>query len=358
MASVGVDGAVRLNSVESALAQGKSRVLTLRGYSGKANALAYHPRRTQLAVAAGRSVQLWEIGPARREATHLATGARRPVQGLAFGTADRTLASLAGEAVGLWDLESGKAPTLLESSPRHTHDVVWSADGRWLAAAGAEGALVWDAKTRERAWSFPAGRQHALTFSPSGEFIASVGKDGKVIIRNARTGEPILTLGAGANNSRDLAFGPENRLATTTTKGGLTVWEVPSGRVAWTLPAVSEPYRSAFSPDGKSLATAVDLNVQLLNGRTGKPERTLVKEGSRTERLRFSPDGRRLACGTNDGLIRLWEPASGMVVLELEGFGGGSPVVWGPEGRRLAAGEVAPGGVMIWDAPGFDPRRR
>src|SRR5207248_2689467 len=98
-----------------------------------------------------------------------------------------------------------------------------------------------------------------------------------------------------------------------------------------------------FSPDGEQLATLTGRDVVLRDAGTGKPVRTLLAEGKGAISFCFSRDGRRLACGMSDGRVRLWEPTSGMLVHELDGYGCAGRVVWGPGGRRLAAGEQALG---------------
>ena len=51
-----------------------------------------------------------------------------------------------------------------------------------------------------------------------------------------------------------------------------------------------------FSPDGKSVATAIDdSHIRLWNATTGAALRTLEKDKGEVLSLAFSPDGKRLA---------------------------------------------------------------
>ena len=76
------------------------------------------------------------------------------------------------------------------------YDLAYSADGQWLATAGANhNAAVWEAATGNFKFAGPHGGQvSGVAFSPDGKYLASAGWDGRIKIWEIPSGKFVASV--------------------------------------------------------------------------------------------------------------------------------------------------------------------
>jgi WD40 repeat protein len=143
--------------------------------------------------------------------------------------------------------------------------------------------------------------------------------------------------------------------------GHIRVVDLREGKELWTAVAsLSWITSMAFSPDGKTLATAAgfgESDVRLWDVATGKEIGRLEGHANWVGAIVFWPDGKRLATSSGDQTIRTWDLATRTCTDVMRGH---RLEVWRlallPDNRTLVSG-CKDGVVCLWDTSATHPRR-
>ena len=107
----------------------------------------------------------------------------------------------------------------------------------------------------------------------------------------------------------------------------------------------------SWSPDGKRVASGGDDGEIHIHGAQGNFKSKISAHGGAVLGLEWSPDSKRLASSGIDQVIRIWDSSNGKELVATEGLHYDKivRVRWDPQGKRLASAS-SDGTVMIWDA--------
>jgi serine/threonine protein kinase/WD40 repeat protein len=186
----------------------------------------------------------------------------------------------------------------------------------------------------------------ALAFDASYERYARAESQGAINIRRVADDQEITRWPSPGLAASSLTFSPDGHFlaATSSTAAGLArIWDVASGRPI--IQEIKNVHSLDFSPDGRWVALGEpDGSIRLLELPAGA-ERRRLRTGLTGPGLAFHPDGQQLAVwpdplsGTG-AAFAIYDVGSGARITELT-LGArrlASPVVWHPDGRRLAFG--------------------
>jgi WD40 repeat protein/energy-coupling factor transporter ATP-binding protein EcfA2 len=391
-------------------------------------AVGIHPGGSVAAAAVENTVRLWDLtNPGHPRALPYQAGmVCRKIYGLAFSPNGRLLAaSCADGSIHLWDTRDPAAPRPLSSLTSlgvKVYSVAFSSDSRLMAAAIADQPVKGSTPGSVRLWALkglsirplgktvrvsraapaksisfrPDNKQLAvgaddgtvqlwnisdpgrpggpigvpgttkaigqLAFSPNGKFLAAGGADNLVHLWSTDDGgrpRPAGKAIAGAASYINaIAFSPDATtlaIASSDSDKGLRLIDIASRRTLATLPHPSPVTAVKFSPNGKSVLTGANDGIARL-----WPVLSPQLEGMTytVSAARFSPDGKALALGSSD--LQLFDVSNPQTPRRLgpslpnpDGFSG--TVAFSPNGRLLAQGHGRSGTVQLWKRDGSGP---
>jgi WD40 repeat protein len=196
-------------------------------------------------------------------------------------------------------------------------------------------------------------RVQSVAFSPDGSQIASGSLDETVRIWNAQTGHVIGEPFRGHDMVRSVAWSPTSPRIASCSGHTVVVWDTNTRERA----ALLEGHKHnvlcvAYSPDGSRLASgSVDCEIRIWNADTGELVGIpLVGHNRSVNCITFSPDGKQIASGSDDRTVRIWNAQTGQVIGEpLRGHTKTVwSVAWSPNGSLLASGS-SDNTIRIWD---------
>ncbi|RDW83789.1 WD40 repeat domain-containing protein [Aspergillus mulundensis] len=112
-----------------------------------------------------------------------------------------------------------------------------------------------------------------------------------------------------------LAFSPDCTILATVSSQGVRLWDIATGKIQLTCPALDQVSSTGFSSDGKFFAYGLGSGIiQRWNIRTRAQLLALTGPTCPVVQVAFSSDSKTLASATADGIITLWDLTLGTAV--------------------------------------------
>ena len=242
--------------------------------------LAFHPSAPLLAIAAGTPGRLGEtliVDPTSGSLVRVLSTMSDVAYGVAFNTdGSRLAASGADRSVRVFDTASGQQSLLIEDHADWVHDVAWSPDGSKLVTASRDKtSKIFDATSGEP----------QVTYSGHGQ--------------------SVFTAAFSADGTQALSGGADNLVR---------VWKPDDAAAIADIGGISdEVHRLLVRPSG-IFACSADRVVRQFKGDTRELVRAFEGHADWVYTLDVHEGSGRLASGSFDGQVRVWNLADGAPV--------------------------------------------
>ena len=251
----------------------------------------------------------------------------------------------------------------LDAVERPIGSVAFSPDGKTLAAVsfvlqgGGPGQVILcdpASGARSGACELQAAPRR-VAFAPDGKTLAAGLDDGTIVLWDPATGPGGATVAGHAAQIVSLSFAPDGRtLASAAFDGSVKLWRLPRPPlVARSTLAPSQaagPVRGLFARRQNAGHRRQRPGAAALgcDGHRRGPARVAHRPAAHC--AAFSPDGRTLVTGGRQGLLTVWDPATGKPRATPTGETGLIRIVaFAPDGKTLVSAALQNQALAIWD---------
>ena len=272
---------------------------------------------------------------------------------LAVSPDGRTIVSASMNKLSVWDARSGKRLRQIQQEAV-VSCLAFLSNGRYVVSGSACDLVLWEVDSGKRVHTLQGHTSpvSAVAISADRMFVVSGSQDGTVISWDGQTGRKLRSRRCHKGAVSGIAVAADgSRITTIAQDRSMWIWTT-SGERQLPLPDLCV----AISPDGKRIVPDSPWNLIVINAETGQNMYQTAVPGSAAmiHKVNFSPGGDKIAACVNNHsgyhLLRLWNAENGEEIRAMAGHSARvTCLAFFDDGNRIASGSDD-GTVRIWDS--------
>lgn len=262
-------------------------------------------------------------------------------------------------------LEAGTGQIIQRLQGFRDQCLSWSPDGNKLISAGTDDFAVWNAQTGDRVRQLGSPNSRTVvgraSWSPSGELVVTDKSAGPpASLWDAVSWQNVGNLDVRVHEVLAWSFdgrfiaGWSNGSSQNGAAGKICVVDVAKRKQIFTTKCEATIRSAGFTPDGRFIAVGDENGLlHVCRCPDGNIVRTIQAHKGRVQALQFSANGTRFATGSNSGIVKIWDVATGLNLLTIDCGQPVHSVAWSSNNRSLAV--ACEDGIQIYHADAAMP---